>query len=154
MTLAPEDIAAVLTKSAGYDSMHTPRASAILTGAWLEHFGIYAPYATRDDLLAAVTEYHRESHDRMLQPADLTAVIRAWRRDEHARSDPDERALPGPSATGGDLPPYPEDWPSEDRLAAYWQMIRTHARPQTTDNWKTILRAARNRDHAATSDRG
>lgn len=141
MTLTPDDISAVLTKSAGYDSAHTPRASAVLTGAWLEHFGTYAPYATREDLLAAVTEYHRDPRDRMLQPADLTSVIRAWRRDEHDRTHPEVRALP--RAGDGD-PDYPEEWSTEDRLAAYWYMIKSRtAQPRTTDNWRTLLRAAR-----------
>ena len=144
MTLTADDISAVLTKSAGYDSMHTPRSSAILTGAWLEHFATYAPYVTRDDLLAAVTEYHKEPRDRMLQPADLTAIIRGWRRDEHARTDPAVRALPGTS--GGELPDYPREWTSEQRLAAYWQMVRTRATPQTTDNWRTLLRGSRSRE--------
>lgn len=144
MSLTPEDIAAVLTKSAGYDSMHTPRASAVLTGAWLEHFGTYAAYATRADLLAAVTEHHREPHDRMLQPADLTVIIRARHRDNHARTDPNERALPGATA-GGDLPDYPQEWTSDERLAAYWQMIKARSRPATTDNWRIFLRSARKR---------
>jgi hypothetical protein len=144
MTLTPDDISAALTKSAGYDAAHTPRASAVLTAAWLEHFATYAPHATREDLLAAVTEYHREPHDRMLQPADLTVVIRGWRRDEYARADPEVRALP--SASGGELPDYPQEWTSKERLAAYWHMVRTKAMPRTTDNWRTLLRATQSRE--------
>jgi len=143
MSLNPDDVSAILTKSAGYDSAHTPRSSAILTAAWLEHFDRYAPTATRAQTLEAVTEYHREPHDRMLQPGDLTAIIRAQYRDHLARLDPDLRALPS-SSSASELPDYPAEWDSNDRMAAYWYVVKNRAaHPVTTENWRTILRTAR-----------
>lgn len=141
MTLTPDDISAVLTKSAGYDSAHTPRNAAILTAAWLEHFGRYAPTATRAQVLEAVAEYHREPHDRMLQPGDLTAIIRVQTREHIARLDPAERDRRN---TGTDMPDYPAEWSPEERLSAYWYVVKNRAaHPATTENWRTILRAAR-----------
>ena len=149
MSLNADDIAAVLTKSAGFDSAHTPRASAILTAAWLEHFATYAPSATRADLLSAVSVYHREPHDRMLQPGDLSIVIRARRQDELDRTNPDERALPAGAQNVGELPDYPSEWSPDERLTAYWHMVKTRtARPVKTENWWTLLRAARAKDSA------
>lgn len=143
MSLTPEDIAAILTKSAGYDSTHTPRISVILTSAWLEHFNRYIPTATREDLLEAVTEYHHLPHDRMIQPGDLSLVYRAKLRDNTDRTDPELRALPGDSK-GGELPDYPVEWTSEERLAAYWYLVKSRCtRPAKTENWHTILRIAR-----------
>ena len=145
MSLTPEDVAAILTKSAGYDSTHTPRSSAVLTAAWLEHFDRYAPEVTRAQALDAVTEYHRQPHDRMLQPADLTAVIRAQFREQLDRLDTEARNRPGDEKTADDLPPYPGEWGSTERLTAYWYVVknRTVTRPVTTDNWRTILNTAR-----------
>lgn len=81
------DIAAALAKSAAYDSQHAPKPSKILIAAWVEHFAKYASAVTRADLLEAVTEYHREPHDRILQPADLSSIARVMRGDRLQRSD-------------------------------------------------------------------
>jgi hypothetical protein len=128
-----------LSKAASYDAAHTPRTSSLLIDAWIDHFTLYAPGVTRDHLLAAVSEYHREPRDRMLQPADLSAICRALRRDELDRTDPDDRPY---RDVGGELPDYPAEWTSEQRLCGYWQAIRKRTYPATTDNWHTILATA------------
>jgi hypothetical protein len=83
------DVLDALTKAAAYDASHTPKTSNMLIKAWLEHFERYASAVTREDLLEAVTEHHREPHDRMLTPADLSGIARLLRRDRLERSDTD-----------------------------------------------------------------
>lgn len=139
------DILDALTKSTAYDSQHTPAPSKILIDAWLEHFETYAAGVERDELLAAVAEYHREPRDRMLQPADLSTLCRALRRDSLDRMDPDERLLAVGASASSELPDYPDDWTSEQRLSAYWHTIDTGTRPATTKNWHTVLKAAQAR---------
>lgn len=144
--ITSDDILDALTKAAAYDTQHTPKTSSMLVAAWLEHFGRYAPDADRDDLLAAVTEYHREPHDRMLQAADLSAIARAIRhRDDDG--DPLEPP-PRPTAEPAD---YPPDWTADQRLTAYWHALRSGALPSTETGWTTVLdHATRTRhDHSA-----
>lgn len=87
--ITPDDVLDALSKAAAYDNQHCPKPHSILVSAWVEHFERFASAVTRDDLLEAVTEYHREPHDRMLQPADLSSIARALRRDRFERSDID-----------------------------------------------------------------
>jgi hypothetical protein len=141
------DVLDVLTKAAAYDAAHTPKTSNMLIHAWLEHFESYAPNVQREELIAAVTEYHREPRDRMLQPADLSALCRALRRDALDRMEPDEAPQHNKSA---DIPDYPADWTREQRLCAYWHTVRTGTKPATTENWHTVLAAAKK--NAPTSD--
>lgn len=77
MALTTNDIIDALTKAAAYDAYHTPKTSHILLQAWKEHFDRFTPHATRQDILEAVTVYHRITREHMLQPADLSAIIRA-----------------------------------------------------------------------------
>lgn len=80
------DIIDALTKSSAYDNQHTPTPTRILIDAWCEHFQRFAPGVDREMLLDAVTEYHRVSRDRILQPADLSAIARAFCIDDFDRS--------------------------------------------------------------------
>jgi len=139
-----DDVIDALTASGGYDAAHTPKTSRTLVAAWLDHFHRFAPNATREDLLAAVAEHHREPRERMLQPADLSGLCRAFRRDDLDRMDPDARPVHN---HGGELPDYPAEWDSKQRLAAYWHAIRNRIRPATTQNWHTVLAAANNREN-------
>lgn len=90
--LKENDVIDALIKCTGYDSQHTPRASEIVIDAWMEHFEEY-PGVTREDLLQAVREYHRTSHDSQIQPAHLSQIARKYGRDriEQSGADSDER---------------------------------------------------------------
>jgi hypothetical protein len=120
--ISQDDVIDALTKAAAYDAAHTPKTSRALVHAWLEHFHRFAPNATRDDLLSAVSEYHREPRERMLQPADLSGMCRALRSEALGRMSPEDRPHRN---TVGELPDYPDKWDSEQRLRAYWHAIRT-----------------------------
>lgn len=143
-----DDILDALTKSTAYDSQHTPTPSRILIDAWLEHFERYAPGVERDELILAVAEYHREPRDRMLQPADLSAIARVLRRDALDRADPEDRPQRN---VAGELPDYPEEWDSEQRLTAYWYAVSTRSYPAITYNWHSILDAATRKHEARES---
>ena len=55
----------------------------------------------------------------------------------------DEGWYPGDLLALTDPPEYPAEWESQQRLAAYWHVIRTRsAMPRTTQNWYAVLRAA------------
>jgi hypothetical protein len=79
--------------------MHAPVQSDIIEDAWAEHFERY-PTLARDDLLSAVTEYYRAPQRPWPQPADLSTIARARRRDMADRAP-----LP---QLNGDPPATPE----------------------------------------------
>lgn len=41
-----------------------------------------------------------------------------------------------------ELPSYPHEFTSDQRLTAYWQMIRSRRKPDGTGDWYKFLRAA------------
>ncbi|BBU22140.1 hypothetical protein [Mycobacterium xenopi] len=139
--ITAEDVLDALTKAAAYDTSHTPRTSQMLIAAWVEHFNRYAPAVQREDLLAAVSEYHREPRNRMLQPADLSAIARALRRDNTS----DEPPPAPPAAETADYPPH---WTARQRIDAYWTALRNHATPASQDEWENLLKQAANQEHA------
>ncbi|WP_071700199.1 zinc finger domain-containing protein [Mycobacterium heckeshornense] len=111
-----DDILDALAKCAAYDNQHTPVPSRILVQAWVEHFEVYAPSIERGDLLAAVTEYHREPRDRMLQPADLSGIARAIRRDQLDREpldSPRRIELEAKAERKAAIDKLGQSWPAE-----------------------------------------
>lgn len=91
MTISMSEIGAIIAKCGGYRPDRTPQPSELVLRAWHEHFGDW-PHVTIDDALEAVKVYHREPHDRMIQPADISKVAREIRRDKSDRETADERA--------------------------------------------------------------
>lgn len=84
MTLTNADIGAILAKCSGYRPDKTPRQSELVAEAWLEHFAQF-PHVTIEDALAGVTVFHRDPHDGMVQPADISKPAREIRRDKSER---------------------------------------------------------------------
>lgn len=92
MTINTTDVGRILAKCSGYRPDRTPNYSELVAMAWIEHFGDF-PSVTVDDALEAVKIYHRESQDRMIQPADISKVARAIRRDKSDRESDEMRRL-------------------------------------------------------------
>jgi hypothetical protein len=49
---------------------------------------------------------------------------------------------PGDALAAPDLPPYPADWTSEQRVGAYWAALRMRVTPTSTNSWRAILTQA------------
>jgi hypothetical protein len=79
------DILDALTKCVGYDPIHSPKQSLIIEDAWYEHFERY-PTLQRQDLLSAVADYYSVPQRPWPQPADISNVARAKRRDQADRA--------------------------------------------------------------------
>ena len=92
MTITTKDVGPILAKCSGYRPDKTPQVSQLVTMAWVEHFEDF-PAITLEDALEAVKVYHREPQDRMIQPADISKVARAIRRDKSDRETEDMRRL-------------------------------------------------------------
>ena len=112
----------------------TPQVSEIVVRAWVDYFRPFISW-TGDDLAVAVAEYCKRPRERLVQPADLGVIIKAFRADELARMDPDERARVVGSGvrrdkdgyvdkTAPDEPDYPADWTAEQRVQDYWNRIQ------------------------------
>ena len=86
MTLTATDIGQILIKCAGYRPDRTPQRSELVLMAWMEHFDDF-PHITAEDALEAVRVYHRDPHDHMIQPADISKIAREIRRDRAERED-------------------------------------------------------------------
>lgn len=87
MTISTTEIGAILAKCNGYRPDRTPQPSELVIRAWHEHFETF-PHLTLTDALEAVKIYHRDPHDRMIQPADISRAAREIRRDRLDR-EPD-----------------------------------------------------------------
>lgn len=86
--ITDDDVIDALTKCTGYDIAHTPKPSVVVVQAWAEHFEDF-PGVTREDLLRAVKEYHREPRDVMLQPSHLSRIARKYAQERYERSELD-----------------------------------------------------------------
>lgn len=84
------DIGQILAKCTAYRPDKTPQPSEAVVLAWHEHFEQF-PGLQLTDALQAVTRYHRDPQDRMIQPADISRVAREIRRDLLDRESEDER---------------------------------------------------------------
>ena len=82
--ICKQDIGMILAKCAGYGSDRTPSPDNLVIQAWLEHFEMF-PQLCREDVLEAVRVYHRDPHDHLIQPADISAVARALHQDRAMR---------------------------------------------------------------------
>lgn len=98
--ISRNDIIDVITKCVGYDPMHSPKESEIIEAAWWEHFETYSSL-TRDDILAAVTEYYRTPDRRWPQPANISVLAREICRVRNA-------AIPLPELEPASEPATPE----------------------------------------------
>lgn len=92
MTIDNADVGRILAKCSGYRPDKTPNYSELVAMAWIEHFEQF-PAVTVDDALEAVKIYHREPQERMIQPADISKVARAIRRDKSDRESEEQRRL-------------------------------------------------------------
>jgi hypothetical protein len=90
MTITPTDVGRILAKCSGYRPDRTPQPGELVAMAWVEHFSDF-PHITADDALEAVKVYHRDPQDRMIQPADISRIARAIRRDKSDRETEDQR---------------------------------------------------------------
>jgi hypothetical protein len=90
MTISTTDVGRILAKCSGYRPDKTPNYSELVAMAWIEHFSDF-PHVTIDDALEAVKNYHREPHDRMIQPADISKIAREIRRDKSDRETEQQR---------------------------------------------------------------
>jgi hypothetical protein len=90
MTITTSQIGAILAKCSGYRPDKTPQPGELVIRAWHEHFAEF-PHLTADDALEAVKVYHRDPQDRMIQPADISRIARAIRRDKSDRETEDQR---------------------------------------------------------------
>lgn len=86
MTISTSEIGAILAKCSGYCPDKTPQPGELVIMAWHEHFADF-PHLTIADALEAVKRYHRDPHDRMIQPADISKIAREIRRDRCDRED-------------------------------------------------------------------
>jgi hypothetical protein len=148
------DIGDALAMLAANAPDKTPEPNEATMAAWSKYYDGYLGW-TGDDLVAAAHELCKRPRERLVQPADLGLIIQRFRRDAYERSDPNTREdawsdLGGrpPAqqlAFGGGYvdsagqrrdrygyvdksvpdPEYPEDWSSDQRLAAYWQRVRS-----------------------------
>ena len=41
-----------------------------------------------------------------------------------------------------EIPPYPEEWDGQQRLAAYWHAVHFTHLPGTTEGWHTVWKSA------------
>lgn len=90
MSISITEIGAVIAKCSGFRPDKTPQPSELVLRAWHEHFTDW-PHVTVEDALEAVKVYHREPHERMIQPADISRVAREIRRDKSERETESER---------------------------------------------------------------
>lgn len=79
MALTPQDVIDVLKKCVGYAPDQTPTPNELTIQAWCEHFG--SVRVDRDEAMEAVRRYFLKPHDRMVQPADISAIARDMRKD-------------------------------------------------------------------------
>lgn len=86
MALTKQDVMDVLMKCTGYASDKTPVPSEMTLLAWCEHFGDMQ--IVRREALAAVKIYFQKPQDRLVQPADISTIARALRRDWLDRNPP------------------------------------------------------------------
>lgn len=84
--ISRNDIIDAIAKCVGYDPIHAPKSSEIITAAWLEHFEDYRAIG-RVELLQAITEYYRTPDRKWPQPADISAIIAAVVKDRRSRED-------------------------------------------------------------------
>lgn len=84
------EIGAILAKCAGYRPDKTPQPSELVIRAWAEHFADW-PHLSVDDALEAVRVFHRDPRDGMIQPADISRIARAIRRDKSDRETEEQR---------------------------------------------------------------
>lgn len=108
----------------------------------------------KDYALQAVRDHMRDRPGVWLEPGHVYQRARALRRDELDRSglpaiEPRRDAgdepqhYPGDLKAAPDLPPYPTEWTTQQRLAAYWHVIRERVTwPRATDNWRAVLNQA------------
>ena len=79
--------ALVLAKCAAYDHRF-PRPTEATHHAWAEHITI--KNAKEEDMLAAVSKWYEEPHDRVPLPADISLIARDIQRDRMSR-EPESR---------------------------------------------------------------
>lgn len=116
------EIGAILAKCAGYRPDKTPQPSELVIRAWAEHFADF-PHLDASDALEAVRVFHRDPHDRMIQPADISKIAREIRRDR-AQREPDAVREARQSALDARLVDAIETFPATPPVAA-----RTYTRP-------------------------
>lgn len=83
--ISRNDVIDAVTRCVGYDPIHAPKDARIMVEAWSEHFSSFSQWS-REDLFQAVTEYYKLPQRPWPQPADLSAVIRARKRDAADRA--------------------------------------------------------------------
>ena len=99
--------------------------------------------------LEAVRDLIRDRPGVWIEPGHVYQRARAIRRDDMERNDiwtpaaiesrePDHH--PGDAKAAPDMAPFPKEWDSDQRTAAYWHAVRLHAYPQTETSWKALER--------------
>jgi hypothetical protein len=133
MAMHPDEIVDLLTIISANDGRDFGDTDVTL---WLQMIGQLA----RDDALDAILAHFAEYPNIWLTPGHVTQRVKAMVRDRIERMDPDERAAAvGPPAvrrdrygyidkSAPDPEPYPADWTAEQRVAAYWNQLRTSHR--------------------------
>jgi hypothetical protein len=126
-------------------------------GIWVELLAEFD--FSKDELISAVKSRAKVCSEAP-EVADVIRVARSRRSEQMARTgvpspagiDGKPEHYPGDAKAAADLPDYPAGWTAEQRMTAYWYVIRErHTWPATTDNWRTILHLAqrpRARDEA------
>ena len=104
---------------------------------WLQMIGQLA----KDDALDAIQAHFAEYPHIRITPGHVIQRVKAMIKDRLERMEPDERAAAvGPAAvrrdrygyidkSAPDPEPYPAEWTSEQRVAAYWAQLRNKHTP-------------------------
>ena len=88
------DIIDALTMCVGYDPIHAPKQSEIITDAWVKHFeGL--PQVTPRELLDAVNTYYRAPQQQPWpQPGVISGIARAAIKDRADREPIEHNRVP------------------------------------------------------------
>ena len=91
------DVQRTLAMLTGNASDKTPDPAEVTFAAWMDHFAAF-PQLTGSDLADAVRNYCRTPRERLVQPADISAIALDVARKREKQQAPQEYHDSGPSA--------------------------------------------------------